>query len=111
MSQQLDHNKPLWEIWFAEGLGGDRWALVSKVHHCLVDGISGADIMTVILDLTPERQDVEQEAWRPDPEPTTDQLLIDALAERLTSTAEAARIARRELRSEERRVGKASRAR
>lgn len=94
MSQQLDRAKPLWEIWFAEGLGGDRWALVSKVHHCLVDGVSGADIMTVILDLSPERQEVEREPWRPDPEPSPDRLLIDAIAERATSPAELARIAR-----------------
>ena len=92
MSQQLDRSKPLWEIWFAEGLGGDRWALVSKTHHCLVDGVSGADIMSVILDLTPEGQEVEVERWVPEPEPTADQLLVDAIKERLTSPAEAIRI-------------------
>jgi diacylglycerol O-acyltransferase / wax synthase len=94
MSQQLDRSKPLWEIWFAEGLGGDRWALVSKTHHCLVDGISGADIMSVILDLTPEGQEIEIESWVPEPEPTPDQLLVDAVAERLTSPTEALRILR-----------------
>lgn len=95
MSQQLDRSKPLWEIWFAEGLGGDRWALISKTHHCLVDGISGVDIMTVILDLAREGQEVpEEEPWRPEPEPTSDQLFIDALGERLTSPAEVARILR-----------------
>jgi WS/DGAT/MGAT family acyltransferase len=92
MSQQLDRSKPLWEIWFAEGLSGDRWALVSKTHHCLVDGVSGADIMSVILDLTPEGQEIDQEPWRPEPEPTADALLVDALKERLTSPAEALRI-------------------
>jgi WS/DGAT/MGAT family acyltransferase len=92
MSQQLDRSKPLWEIWFAEGLGGDRWALISKTHHCLVDGVSGADIMSVILDLTPEGEKLEPEAWRPDPEPTPDALLVDALRERLTSPTEAIRI-------------------
>jgi WS/DGAT/MGAT family acyltransferase len=92
MSQQLDRSKPLWEIWFAEGLGGDRWALISKTHHCLVDGISGADIMSVILDLTPEGNEIEVEPFRPEPEPTADALLVDALKERLTSPAEAIRI-------------------
>jgi WS/DGAT/MGAT family acyltransferase len=92
MSQQLDRSKPLWEIWFAEGLGGDRWALISKTHHCLVDGISGADIMSVILDLTPEGEELEVEPFRPEPEPTADALLVDALKERLTSPAEAIRI-------------------
>jgi WS/DGAT/MGAT family acyltransferase len=94
MSQQLDRSKPLWEIWFAEGLGGDRWALISKTHHCLVDGISGVDIMSVILDLTPEVQQVEEEPWRPEPEPTPDQLIVDALSERLTSPTEVVRILR-----------------
>lgn len=92
MSQQLDRSKPLWELWFAEGLSGDRWALVSKTHHCLVDGVSGADIMSVILDLTPEGEELEVEPWRPEPEPTPDALLVDALRERLTSPTEALRI-------------------
>jgi diacylglycerol O-acyltransferase len=91
MSQQLDRSKPLWEIWFAEGLTGDRFALISKTHHCLTDGISGADIMSVMLDPDPEPQRVEPETWHPQPEPTSDQLLIDALRERLTSPAEITR--------------------
>ena len=91
MSQQLDRTKPLWEIWVAEGLTGDRFALISKTHHCLVDGVSGADIMSVILDLGPEPQQVDPEPWRPDPEPTPDRLLLDALRERLTSPAEIVR--------------------
>ncbi|MDQ4096105.1 MAG: wax ester/triacylglycerol synthase family O-acyltransferase, partial [Actinomycetota bacterium] len=91
MSQQLDRAKPLWEIWFAEGLAGGRFALVSKTHHCLVDGVSGADIMSVILDLEPEPEPIERQPWRPPPEPTPDQLLVEALKERLTSPAEALR--------------------
>jgi WS/DGAT/MGAT family acyltransferase len=91
MSQQLDRAKPLWEIWVAEGLTNDRFALISKTHHCLVDGVSGADIMSVILDLGPEPQQVDPEPWRPDPEPTPDRLLLDALRERLTSPAEIVR--------------------
>ena len=54
MSQQLDRTKPLWEIWMVEGLGAGRWAMVSKVHHCLVDGVSGTELLSVILDLSPE---------------------------------------------------------
>lgn len=91
MSQQLDRAKPLWEIWFAEGLSGDRWALVSKTHHCLVDGVSGADIMSVILDLSPDGHEFEVVPWRPEPEPSQDALLADAIRERLTSPAEAIR--------------------
>jgi diacylglycerol O-acyltransferase len=92
MSQQLDRSKPLWEMWFAEGIAGDRFGLISKTHHCLVDGVSGADIMSVLLDLGPQPEEVELQRWTPDPEPTGDQLLVDALKERLTSPAEAIRL-------------------
>lgn len=91
MSQQLDRTKPLWEIWFAEGLSDDRFALISKTHHCLVDGVSGADIMSVLLDVSPEAPHIEVEKWRPSVEPTPDQLLVSALKERLTSPAEVVR--------------------
>jgi len=54
MTQRLDRHFPLWEYWLVEGLGESRWALISKVHHCMVDGISGSDLYRVIFDLTPE---------------------------------------------------------
>ena len=50
MSQQLDRAKPLWEIWIAEGLQNGRWAILSKNHHCMVDGVSGTDLLTVMMD-------------------------------------------------------------
>lgn len=53
MSQQLDRSRPLWEDWVVEGLEGDRWALISKVHHCMVDGIAGTDLLTRLLDTDP----------------------------------------------------------
>jgi diacylglycerol O-acyltransferase / wax synthase len=49
MSQQLDRAKPLWESWFVEGLGADRFAVVSKVHHCMVDGVGGVEMTTATL--------------------------------------------------------------
>jgi diacylglycerol O-acyltransferase / wax synthase len=54
MSQRLDRDHPLWEYWLAEGLADGRWALISKVHHCMVDGVSGTDLYRVIFDFTPE---------------------------------------------------------
>jgi WS/DGAT/MGAT family acyltransferase len=54
MSQRLDRDHPLWEYWVAEGLERDRWALISKVHHCMVDGIGGADLYRVLLATSPE---------------------------------------------------------
>jgi diacylglycerol O-acyltransferase / wax synthase len=92
MSQRLDRNKPLWEIWFAEGLSEGRYALISKTHHCLVDGVSGADIMSVILDLSPEGEQIDLIPYRPPPEPSADELLVDAVKERITSPAEAIRL-------------------
>ncbi len=54
MSQRLDRDHPLWEYWMIEGLPEGRWALISKVHHCMVDGISGTDLYRVIFDFSPE---------------------------------------------------------
>ena len=65
MSQELDRNRPLWETWVVEGLEDDTWALVSKVHHCMVDGISGTDLMAVVLDTEPDAEAVPVEEWEP----------------------------------------------
>ena len=54
MSQRLDRDHPLWEYWMVEGLAGDRWALISKIHHCMVDGVSSTDLYRVIFSVTPE---------------------------------------------------------
>jgi WS/DGAT/MGAT family acyltransferase len=54
MSQRLDRDHPLWEYWVIEGLAQDRWALISKVHHCMVDGVSGTDLYRVIFDVSPQ---------------------------------------------------------
>ena len=52
-SQQLDRSKPLWEMWLIEGLADDRFALISKTHHSLIDGIAGIDLATVLFDFAP----------------------------------------------------------
>ena len=54
MSQRLDRDHPLWEYWVVEGLAQGRWAMISKIHHCMVDGVSATDLYRVILDFTPE---------------------------------------------------------
>src|SRR5215470_17926507 len=54
MSARLDRDHPLWEYWVIEGLARDRWALISKVHHCMVDGVSGADLYRVLMEPSPE---------------------------------------------------------
>ena len=62
MSQALDRSKPLWEIWLIDKLAGNRFAMIAKTHHCLVDGVSGADLTAVLLDLTPEPPELERRA-------------------------------------------------
>src|ERR1051325_9853419 len=70
-SQRLDRAKPLWELWLVQGLEDGRFALISKTHHALVDGISGVDLMTVLFDLSPVPQVAphEGEPWVARPEP------------------------------------------
>jgi len=77
MSQALDRKRPLWEMWVVEGLDGDRFALVSKTHHCMIDGISGADLMSVILDASPEVGPGTPEPWHPRRLPTSSRLVFD----------------------------------
>jgi diacylglycerol O-acyltransferase len=99
-SQQLDRSKPLWELWLVEGLSDERFAIIGKSHHALVDGVSGVDITTVLFDLDPEPQGAPEKAppWLAAPEPTSTQLLGEALRERLTSPREIYRGFRRALR-------------
>lgn len=54
MSTQLDRRRPLWEMWFIEGLAGGRIGVLLKYHHCLLDGVAGASLATVLLDLEPD---------------------------------------------------------
>ena len=92
-SQALDRSRPLWELWLVEGLADGRFALLSKTHHALVDGISGVDIATVLFDTSPDPMPVarpEQE-WIARPLPSRAQLLADALRERATVPSEAVR--------------------
>jgi diacylglycerol O-acyltransferase / wax synthase len=95
-SQQLDRDKPLWEIWLVEGLEGDRFAMLSKTHHALVDGISGVDIMSVLFDTSPEPAAPTDtgERWLPRPLPSPAQLLGEALMERATIPGELVRSVR-----------------
>jgi diacylglycerol O-acyltransferase / wax synthase len=93
-AQRLDRSKPLWELWLVDRVGDDRFALISKTHHCLVDGVSGVDIATVLFDLDPDPPEpAPAEPWFPRPEPTRAQLLADVLAERASAPVEFARAA------------------
>src|SRR5919198_2378194 len=87
----LDRTKPLWEINLVEGLDGGRFAIISKTHHALVDGVSGVDVTSVLFDVTPEPTPIERRPWVPRPEPTEAELLAQALLERATVPGEAVR--------------------
>jgi diacylglycerol O-acyltransferase / wax synthase len=76
-SQQLDRSKPLWEMWLIEGLEENRFALISKTHHSLIDGIAGVDLATVLFDVSPSPPPIRHSGrpWRPHREPGTVELL------------------------------------
>src|SRR5436853_2062859 len=79
-SQRLDRSKPLWELWYVEGLEQDRFAIISKTHHALVDGISGVDLATVLFDLgpvPPEREEIPD--WSPREEPSQAQIVAEGV--------------------------------
>ena len=79
-AQRLDRSKPLWELWLVDRVGADHFALIAKTHHCLVDGISGVDITTVLFDLEPDPPAPEPpEPWMARPVPSQATLLVDAL--------------------------------
>jgi WS/DGAT/MGAT family acyltransferase len=93
-SQRLDRAKPLWELWLVDRVGEDGFAIVSKTHHCLVDGISGLDIATVLFDLDPDAlAPPAPDPWVPRPEPTPAALWSDAVGELAAAPLELARAA------------------
>jgi len=89
-SQPLDRSKPLWENWLVEGLEGGRFALISKTHHALVDGISGVDLATVLLDAEPHPSapTTELDPWQPRPEPSAANLVVAGVRGVANATAD-----------------------
>lgn len=74
MSQPMDQSRPLWELWIVEGVAADRVALVIKVHHCVIDGTSGVEILTALMSPTADQPEITQQEWRPRPEPSAAEL-------------------------------------
>ena len=107
MAQTLDRDKPLWEMWVVEGLEDDHWALISKTHHCMVDGIAGTDLLAEVLDREPDAEVGEPRAWAPEREPSSVDLLVNAALVRTTDPREVVRGARAALRSPRRAVSTA----
>jgi len=90
-SQRLDRSKPLWEMYLVEGLEGGRFAVLSKTHHALIDGVSGVDIMTLLFDMTREAGPTPPpEPWQPEPEPTQAEIARAAARDGLSTALEMA---------------------
>jgi WS/DGAT/MGAT family acyltransferase len=92
MSERLDRDHPLWEYWLVDGLAGDRWALISKVHHCMVDGVGGADLYRLLTEVSPEpdqstADSANQEAAQP---PSGVSLIAQAAADMIRLPAQQA---------------------
>ena len=85
MSQQLDRHKPLWEMWMIEGLSERRWALLTKMHHSVVDGVSGSELLSAILDDEREPDRPRPEPWRPERQPSGVELAVRSIGGRALS--------------------------
>ncbi|WP_433518762.1 wax ester/triacylglycerol synthase family O-acyltransferase [Nonomuraea sp. CA-143628] len=98
MSQRLDRARPLWEYWVIEGLSRGRWALLSKLHPCMVGGLSGTRLNRATFDESPAgRAEPPEEVWTPAPEPSTLSLAAGALRDLLLNPVEQAHMIGRAL--------------
>jgi diacylglycerol O-acyltransferase / wax synthase len=94
MAQQLDRTKPLWEIWMVEGLEDGHWAMLSKTHHAMVDGVSGTDLLSVVMDTSPTPSAPVPDEWEPRPAPSTVALAARAVVDMARSPYEQIRAVR-----------------
>jgi WS/DGAT/MGAT family acyltransferase len=81
LGQRLDLAKPLWEVWLVEGLADDRWAIISKVHHCMVDGVAGTDLLQLIFDIDPDAPHPLPVGWAPEAGPSSAAVLAGGVRE------------------------------
>jgi WS/DGAT/MGAT family acyltransferase len=91
MTRRMDLDRPLWEYWFCEGLADGKWGLLSKVHHSMVDGVSGSDLYRLLLDTSPETRAQVPDEWHPAPRESTLAFTARALYDSVRAPADAAR--------------------
>jgi WS/DGAT/MGAT family acyltransferase len=91
MSEPLDMERPLWQLYMIEGLGGGRHAFISKTHHALVDGVAAVDVGTILLDASPRGTQLQmpEKPWDPD-EPSPSMLVRRAASDRVRRPLQAA---------------------
>jgi WS/DGAT/MGAT family acyltransferase len=94
VSLPLDHHKPLWELWVVEGVAGDRFAIITKVHHCMLDGVGTADLMISSMSATADATPPAERRWLPRPAPGAVGLLAGELQRSLGTAFDAVRAAR-----------------
>jgi diacylglycerol O-acyltransferase len=85
MSQRLDRSRPLWELWVIEGLEGDRWAVAWKIHHCMIDGVSGTELLGVLFDQSAQPSPAVDDDWTPAAQPAPARLALDAAVDLMRS--------------------------
>jgi WS/DGAT/MGAT family acyltransferase len=92
MSQRLDRDRQLWECWVVEGLAEGRWAILTKVHHCMADGVSGNELYRIVFDGSPIPSGPVKDTMRPTPEPTALRLAFDAVGDLVRIPVEQVRL-------------------
>jgi len=85
LSQEFDRAKPLWEYWFVEGVAGDRFAVIAKLHHCLADGVSGIAVGNLLVGPDPDYQPSPGAGWVPRPTPSGPRLVADEMRHRIVA--------------------------
>jgi len=88
VSQQLDRGKSLWELWIVEGLDGDRFAMISKTHHCMIDGVAAVDLASVLLSASPDATIPDPQPWQPHSAPSRRELVMEEARRRLAAPLE-----------------------
>jgi WS/DGAT/MGAT family acyltransferase len=96
LSQEFDREKPLWEHWIVDGVEGNRFAVISKVHHCVADGVAGVEMANLLVGPDPDYKPEPPKAWTPRPAPTDAQLVLEELQHRVRAPFELLRALRRD---------------